>query len=83
MLTLADALKAHQRARECGEIIEREGYSETGRDGQSKPHHLLASERSAMASYQRQLKQLGRTTVRTTIQLLLWVTVATILSRPT
>jgi hypothetical protein len=56
---LADALKARQRARECGEIIEKEGYSETGRDGQSKPHHLLAAERSATASYQRQLKALG------------------------
>jgi hypothetical protein len=56
---LADALKAHQRARECGEIIEREGYSETGRDGQNKPHHLLAAERAATASYQRQLRALG------------------------
>jgi hypothetical protein len=58
-LVLADALKAHQRAREIGAIIESEGYSETGRDGQSKPHHLLAAERSATASYQRQLKALG------------------------
>jgi len=58
-LVLADALKAHQRAREIGEIIEKEGYTETGRDGQNKPHHLLAAERSATASYQRQLKQLG------------------------
>jgi hypothetical protein len=56
---LADALKAHQRARECGEIIEKEGYTETGRDGQNKPHHLLAAERSATASFQRQLRVLG------------------------
>jgi hypothetical protein len=56
---LADALKAHQRSRELGEIIEEQGYSEIGRDGQSKPHHLLAAERSATASYQRQLKALG------------------------
>jgi P27 family predicted phage terminase small subunit len=58
-LVLADALKAHQRARQCSEIIEAEGYSETGRDGQAKAHHLLAAERSATASYQRQLKALG------------------------
>ena len=58
-MVLVDALKARQRARECAAIIEREGYTETGRDGQNKPHHLLAAERSATASYQRQLKSLG------------------------
>ena len=58
-LVLGDALKSHQRARQCAEIIEQDGYTETGRDGQNKPHHLLAAERSATASYQRQLKALG------------------------
>jgi hypothetical protein len=55
---LATALKAHQRARECGEIIEAEGMCVTGRDGQTKAHPLLAVERSATASFQRQLKAL-------------------------
>jgi P27 family predicted phage terminase small subunit len=56
---LADALKARQTARQAREIIDDEGMTVTGRDGQTKAHPLLAVERSATASYQRQLKALG------------------------
>jgi len=56
---LADALKAHQCARKCSEIVAAEGMTVEGRDGQLKAHPLLAIERSATASYQRQLKTLG------------------------
>jgi len=56
---LADALRAHQTARKCSETIAREGMTVQGRDGQTRAHPLLAVERSAIASYQRQLKTLG------------------------
>jgi|SRR5215467_388196 len=56
---LADALKAHQCARKCSEVVAAEGMTVEGRDGQLKAHPLLAIERSAIASYQRQLKVLG------------------------
>src|SRR6516164_6425687 len=56
---LADALKAHQCARKCSEVVAAEGMTVEGRDGQTKAHPLLAVERSAIASYQRQLKTLG------------------------
>src|SRR5215470_9066867 len=56
---LADALRAHQCARKCSEAITREGMTVEGRDGQTRAHPLLAVERSAIASYQRQLKTLG------------------------
>jgi hypothetical protein len=55
---LADALRAHQCARKCSEAIAREGMTVEGRDGQTRAHPLLAVERSAIASYQRQLKTL-------------------------
>jgi len=56
---LADALRAHQCARKCSEVIAAEGMTVEGRDGQTRAHPLLAVERSAIASYQRQLKTLG------------------------
>jgi P27 family predicted phage terminase small subunit len=56
---LLDALRAHQTARKCSEVIAVEGMTVEGRDGQTKAHPLLAVERSAIASYQRQLKTLG------------------------
>jgi hypothetical protein len=55
---LADALRAHQCARKCREAIARESMTVEGRDGQTRAHPLLAVERSAIASYQRQLKTL-------------------------
>src|SRR5262249_27205452 len=42
---LADALKAHQCARKCGEVIADEGMTVEGRDGQTRAHPLLAVER--------------------------------------
>ena len=56
---LADALRAHQTAREARATVAEEGMTVVGRDGQTKAHPLLAIERSAIASYQRQLKVLG------------------------
>jgi P27 family predicted phage terminase small subunit len=56
---LAAGLAAHQRARECREIISVEGLVVTGRDGQAKSHPLCAVERDASATFQRTFKALG------------------------
>jgi hypothetical protein len=56
---LADALRAHQTAREARATVAEEGMTVVGRDNQVRAHPLLAIERSAIASYQRQLKTLG------------------------
>jgi P27 family predicted phage terminase small subunit len=56
---LASGLEAHQRARECREIIETEGLTVVGRDGQSRSHPLCTVERDAHAAFQRTLKTLG------------------------
>jgi P27 family predicted phage terminase small subunit len=56
---LATALEAHQRARECREIILRDGPTVTGRDGQLRVHPLLAVERDARAAWLTGLKTLG------------------------
>ena len=56
---LADALRAHQTAREARATVAEEGMTVVGRDNQVRAHPLLAIERSAIASYQRQLKVLG------------------------
>jgi P27 family predicted phage terminase small subunit len=56
---LADALRAHQTAREARSTVAEEGMTVVGRDNQVRAHPLLAIERSAIASYQRQLKALG------------------------
>jgi P27 family predicted phage terminase small subunit len=56
---LVAALEAHQRARECRETIGREGLTVIGRDGQAKPHPLLAVERDARAQFVSGIKALG------------------------
>jgi hypothetical protein len=56
---LADALRTHARARECAAVVAEEGLQVSGRDNQPRAHPLLAAERSALASYHRQLKLLG------------------------
>jgi P27 family predicted phage terminase small subunit len=56
---LCSGLEAHQRARECREIIADEGLIVTGRDGQSKAHPLINAERDARRAFQQTFKQLG------------------------
>src|SRR5262249_2983827 len=56
---LADALRVHQTPREARATVAEEGMTVVGRDKQVRAHPLLAIERSAIASYQRQLKVLG------------------------
>jgi P27 family predicted phage terminase small subunit len=56
---LTTALEAHQRAREAGETVLREGMQVAGRDGQAKVHPLLAVERDARAAWLAAVKQLG------------------------
>jgi P27 family predicted phage terminase small subunit len=56
---LVVTLEAHQRARECREVVSREGMTVTGRDNQQKVHPLLAVERDARAQFLAGIKQLG------------------------
>jgi P27 family predicted phage terminase small subunit len=56
---LATALEAHQRARECREVILADGATVSGRDGQVRAHPLLAVERDARAAWLAGIKALG------------------------
>jgi P27 family predicted phage terminase small subunit len=56
---LVAALEAHQRARECREAIAHDGMTVTGRDGQLKPHPLLATERDARQAFLAAFRVLG------------------------
>jgi P27 family predicted phage terminase small subunit len=56
---LTSALEAHQRVRECRAAIKHEGLTVEGRDGQLRPHPLLAAERDARASWLAGIKLLG------------------------
>ena len=56
---LVAGLEAHQRARECREIIAVEGLTVTGRDGQAKSHPLCTVERDSAAAFQRTFRALG------------------------
>src|SRR5262249_55090215 len=56
---LVTGLEAHQRARECREIIEAEGLTVTGRDGQPRAHPLINAERDARRSFAAVFKKLG------------------------
>ncbi len=56
---LVAGLEAHQRARECREIISAEGLTVTGRDGQAKSHPLCTVERDSAAAFQRTFRSLG------------------------
>jgi|SRR6516162_3321500 P27 family predicted phage terminase small subunit len=56
---LTSALEAHQRARECREAISDEGLTVEGRDGQLRPHPLLAAERDARAAWLSGIRILG------------------------
>jgi P27 family predicted phage terminase small subunit len=59
LAVLTTALEAHQRARECREVIKREGMTMAGRDGQAKVHPLLAVERDARQAWLAALRVLG------------------------
>jgi P27 family predicted phage terminase small subunit len=56
---LATCLEAHMRAREARELVEREGMTVVGRDGQTKVHPLLAVERDARQAWLAGIKALG------------------------
>ena len=56
---LVAGLEAHQRARECREIIVVEGLTVVGRDGQAKSHPLCPVERDSAAAFQRTFRALG------------------------
>ena|SRR5262249_14445430 len=56
---LASGLESHMRARECREIIEREGLITLGRDDQTKAHPLCNVERDARKAFQATFKALG------------------------
>ena len=59
LAVLASGLEVLQRARECRQVINEEGLTVTGRDGQVKAHPLLIAERAAHKQFQATLKQLG------------------------
>jgi P27 family predicted phage terminase small subunit len=59
VVVLAAALEAHQRARECREMIKRDGMTVKCRDGQLRPHPLLAVERDARSAFLAAIKTLG------------------------
>jgi P27 family predicted phage terminase small subunit len=56
---LRTGLESHQRARECREVIERNGATVDGRDGQLRAHPLLAVERDSRAAWLQAVKLLG------------------------
>lgn len=51
------ALESHQRARECRETIEKDGFTFRDRVGGIKPHPLISAERDARAAYISGLKR--------------------------
>ena len=56
---LVTALEAHMRCRLAGEQIKKEGMTVVGRDGQLRPHPLLAVERDARQGYMAAIKLIG------------------------
>jgi P27 family predicted phage terminase small subunit len=56
---LTTALEAHMRARQCRETIQADGMTVLGRDGQLRPHPLLAVERDARQSWLMGVRALG------------------------
>jgi P27 family predicted phage terminase small subunit len=56
---LVSALEAHQRSRQCREVIDRDGMTVVGRDNQVKPHPLLSAERDARGQWLAAIKALG------------------------
>ena len=56
---LTAGLEAHQRARECREIIGEEGMVVTGRDNQPRAHPLINAERDARRAFAQTFRQLG------------------------
>jgi P27 family predicted phage terminase small subunit len=60
MAVLCSGLEAHQRMRECREIITREGVTRTVGSGKHlKLHPLLAVERDARSAWMQAVKTLG------------------------
>ena len=58
---LTAALEAHQRARQCREIIDKQGAVVTDRFSQVRPHPLLASERDAKSTFIASMRAIGLT----------------------
>jgi len=58
-LLLETALRSFDRAEAARGAIDKEGMTVTGRDGQTKPHPLLTTERDARAALVRTLGALG------------------------
>jgi len=56
---LVAGLEAHQRAREAREIIDNEGMTVIGRDGQPKAHPLCTVEHDARRAFQMTSRSLG------------------------
>jgi P27 family predicted phage terminase small subunit len=56
---LLAAMEAHQRARRCREVIDRDGETVTDRWGQLKPHPILNAERDARAAFIAAMKALN------------------------
>ena len=56
---LLSGLESHQRAREAREIIDSEGMTQLGRDGQSKAHPLCTVERDARRAFAQVFRSLG------------------------
>jgi P27 family predicted phage terminase small subunit len=55
---LTSGLEAHMRARACREVLDEEGLTVTGRDGQTKAHPLCTVERQYLKAFQQTFHQL-------------------------
>jgi P27 family predicted phage terminase small subunit len=58
---LTAALEAHARARQCRQIIDRDGPTVVDRFQQTRCHPLLASERDAKSTFIQSMRALGLT----------------------
>jgi phage terminase small subunit len=56
---LEEALSAHQRARRCREMIDRDGETVLDKWKQVKPHPLLPAERDARAAFLAAMRMLN------------------------
>ena len=56
---LRSALEAHQRARRCRLVIDKEGLTTRDRFGQVRAHPLLAAERDARAAFLASMRALN------------------------
>ncbi len=56
---LQSSLEAHQRMRQCREVIDHEGMQQLDRFGQAKAHPLLCVERDARSAFLAGFRHLG------------------------